>query len=391
MVALVSHLSVRTVTDSGSTEREHWRTVIPMPKIKTSVFVTWALAFLATGCIHPKIGPKSLPRDRSLYSTSLSDSWKQQMLLNIVKLRYIDPPIFVDVGSIVASYTLSQGATVGGTIVPTGPSGSNNLTLQGTATFSNSPTITYTPLTGSTYIKGLMTPFPPARVFVAIQNGMLADETLLASVASINGLRNQQATLTGITPADPAFHRVRELMREIQLSGGIRLYVKEDATKQQTIILGLPTKDLTPEIQAASAELRRLLHLSPDATEFTIVNAPLPSSDTEIAVMTRSLIGILQNMAAQVEVPSEHLARHRAAPGFEAGRTLPGLVPMIRIHSSKKKPDDAFINVYYRDTWFWVDDGDLASKQALAQLLLLFTMADTGPKENLPVVTIPAR
>jgi hypothetical protein len=64
---------------------------------------------------------------------------------------------------------------------------------------------------------------------------------------------------------------------------------------------------------------------------------------------------------------------------------------MIRIHSSKKKPDDAFLNVYYRDTWFWVDDGDLASKQALAQLMQLFTMADTGAKGNLPVVTIPSR
>ena len=82
-------------------------------------------------------------------------------------------------------------------------------------------------------------------------------------------------------------------------------------------------------------ELRRLLRLSPGAAEFTIVSAPLPSSDTEIAVMTLSIIGILQNMAAEVEVPPEHLAQHRAVPGFEAGRTLPGIVPMIRIHSAK--------------------------------------------------------
>ncbi len=361
-----------------------------MTKMKTSLFVTWALAFFATGCIHPKIGPNSLPRDRALYSTSLADSWKQQTLLNIVKVRYIDPPVFVDVGTIVASYTLSQGVMVGGTIVPTG-SDSSSLTLGGSAAFSNNPTITYTPLTGSAYIKGLMTPLPPTMVFIGIQNGLPADLTLLASVLSINGLRNQQSTPTGFTPADPDFHRVRELMSEIQLSGAVRLYVKEDANKQQTSILALRTKDFTPEIQAASAELRRLLHLSPEATEFTIVNAPLPSSDTEVAVMTRSLIGILQNMAAQVEVPPEHLAQHRAFPGFEAGRKLPGIVPMIRIHSSKKKPDDAFLDVYYRNIWFWVDDDDLASKRALAQLLQLFTMADTGGKENLPVVTIPAR
>ena len=355
---------------------------------KMLIFVTCGLAFFATGCLHPKIGPNSLPRDRALYSTSLADSWKDQTLLNIIKVRYIDPPVFVDVGSIVASYSLSQGATVGGTLEK---GGTNSAALGGSVLFSNSPTITYTPLTGNAYVKGLMTPLPPAMVFVGIQNGLPADSTLLESVLSINGLKNQQATITGLTPADPDFHRVRELMREIQLSGAVRLYVKEDASKQQTSILGLRTKDFPPEIQTASAELRRLLHLSPEATEFKIVNAPLPSSDTEIAVLTRSILGLLTNMAAQVEVPSEHLAQHRAFPGFETGRKLPGIVPMIRIYSSKKKPDNAFVNVYYRATWFWIDDGDLASKQAIALLMQLFTMADTGVRENLPVVTIPAR
>jgi hypothetical protein len=356
---------------------------------KALVFVTCGLALFTTACLHPKIGPQSVPRDRSLYSVSLADSWKDMTLLNIVKLRYLDPPVFVDVGSIVASYTLSLNASAGGTI---NPPGTNSAAVLGGSVFlSNSPTITYTPLTGNAYIKGLTTALPPATVFGAIQNGVPADTILLSSVQSINGLRNQQASLEGIRPADPDFHRVRELMREIQLSGMVRLYVKEDASKQQTNILGLRTDNIPPEILAASAELRRLLRLNPEATEFKLVSAPLPSSDTEVAVQTRSLSGILQNMASQVEVPPEDLARHRAFPGFEAGRELPDVIPMIRIHSSKRKPDEAFVTVYYRDTWFWVDDGDLVSKRAFAQLMQLFTMIDTGPRENLPVVTIPSR
>jgi hypothetical protein len=56
--------------------------------------------------MHPKIGPNSLPRDRSLYSLSLADSWKEVTLLNIVKVRYLDPPVYVDIANIVSSYTL---------------------------------------------------------------------------------------------------------------------------------------------------------------------------------------------------------------------------------------------------------------------------------------------
>ncbi len=352
------------------------------------VFATCGLSFLATGCLHPKIGPNSLPRDRSLYSVSLADSWKEVTLLNIVKVRYLDPPVYVDIASIVSSYTLAQGASAEGIFSADGTSGAS---LGGSIAFNNSPTITYTPLTGSAYVRSLTTSLAPASVFSAMQNGVPADVILLSSVQSINGLRNEQATLDGIRPADPEFHRVRELLREIQLSGMVRLYVKEDVSKQQTALLALRTDRIPPEIQAATAELRRLLRLSPDATEFKLVSAPLPSSDTEIAVMTRSIIGILQNMAAEVEVPPEDLAQHRAVPGFAAGRTLPGIVPMIRIHSAKNRPADAFVRVHYRDTWFWIDDGDLSSKRSFAQLMQLFTIADTGVRENLPVVTIPSR
>ncbi len=92
-------------------------------------------------------------------------------------------------------------------------------------------------------------------------------------------------------------------------------------------------------------------------------------------------------MAAQVEVPPEDMERHHAFLGFVAGREMPDVIPMIRIHSSKEKPDDAFVNVHYRNTWFWIGDGDLVSKRAFNRLMLFFTMIDTGPRENLPVVT----
>ncbi len=63
---------------------------------------------------------------------------------------------------------------------------------------------------------------------------------------------------------------------------------------------------------------------------------------------------------------------------------------MICIHSSKQKSPDAFVSVNYRNTWFWIDDSDLHSKEAFQQLMNLFTMADTSPRAPAPVITIPA-
>jgi hypothetical protein len=348
----------------------------------------FVLASFLTGCLHPRVGPQSIPRDRTGYSGSIADSWKEETLLNIVKVRYLDPPVFVDVGNVVASYTLAQTASAGVNIVPNG--GSNG-TVGGSIGLSNSPTITYTPLTGNAYINGLLTPLSPEVLFSAIQNGLPADSVLFSSFVSINGLRNQRVSLEGITPADPDFHKVRALMRKIQDSGAVRLYVKESANKEQTQIIGLRTKNIPPEVLADIAEMRRLLHLNQDASEFSLTSAPLPSSDTEIAVQTRSIIDLMKNMAAQVEVPPEDLSQHRAFPGFQTGQPTPGVLPIIHIRSSKEKPKDAFIAVHYRDTWFRIDDNDLPSKLLFAQLMELFTMIDTGPRQNQPVVTIPAR
>jgi hypothetical protein len=114
------------------------------------------LTLSLSGCMHP-MGPHLLVQDRALYSGSVSDSWKEQTLLNIVKTRYLDPPVFVDIGNIVASYSLSETGSVGGTITP---GGSSSATLGAGATFNNSPTVTYTPMTGSKYVNSLMAPLP---------------------------------------------------------------------------------------------------------------------------------------------------------------------------------------------------------------------------------------
>jgi hypothetical protein len=171
----------------------------------------------------------------------------------------------------------------------------------------------------------------------------------------------------------------------------VQLYVKVDPEKQQTNVITCRSKDISPDVLAKILELRRLLHLNPDATELKLVAAPQASSDTEIAVQTRSIIQLLATMSAQVEVPPEDNARHRAFPGFETGRPVPGIVPEIRIQSAKKKPEDSFVSVYYRNNWFWIDDGDLMSKRSFAQLMQLFTMTDTSDRPAQPVLTIPTR
>src|SRR5689334_12944424 len=110
----------------------------------------------SAGCAS--VGPVTVARDRTDYSTSILESWKRQTLLNIVRLRYLDPPIFVDVGQIVAGYSLETAVTAGGQISSEKAIQGDSATFGGSARFTDRPTITYAPLTGNRFIKGLMTP-----------------------------------------------------------------------------------------------------------------------------------------------------------------------------------------------------------------------------------------
>ncbi|NJM55128.1 MAG: hypothetical protein HC841_03690 [Verrucomicrobiae bacterium] len=145
---------------------------------------------LVSGC--RSLGPRTVPRDRADYSTTISESWKRQTLLNIVKLRYLDPPIFVDVGQIVAGYSLETALTAGASFPESSALGGNTATVGGSARFTDRPTITYMPLTGNAFVKSLMTPLPPESVFFTIQSGWPADAILLATAASINGLKTRR-------------------------------------------------------------------------------------------------------------------------------------------------------------------------------------------------------
>jgi hypothetical protein len=340
-------------------------------------------------CACTNIGPDTIARDRFDYSSSISDSWKRQTLLNIVKMRYMDPPIFVDVGQIVSGYTFETGVSASASTSGDPPGaaiGGFGGAIGGSARFTDRPTITYVPMTGNKFVRTLMTPLLPDSVFQTIPAGWPADGVLLAAVSTINGLDNMQWSPQGTRPPDTRFLRVLQLMREIQQTGGVAMRVKRGeagASSTMMVIRNNPS----PEVMAKGKELRGLLGLDDKAEEFTLAFGSLPQRNTEIAVTTRSVMHIMMALAMGVDVPDVDVQEGRAVPGLSRDDDIGRL---IRIHAAGGTPADAFVSVRYRNLWFWIDDRDLLSKRTFAFMMMLFTLSDPGTNEPSPVITIPA-
>jgi hypothetical protein len=356
-------------------------------RIATPLVLSIATTLLA-GCTH--IGPKTVVVDRFDYSTSIADSWKQQTLLNIVKLRYMDLPVFVDVSSIVAGYSFQTGVSANGVLSSQKAVQGNYVGVGGQAIYTDRPTITYVPLTGEKFLRGLITPIDPKNIFFMLQTGYAADFILGLTVESLNGVRDRSTTGGTVREADPDFIRALQLMREVQAAGAVGMRVEEDKVKGATGVVFFRRGDVTPEITEKSAEVRRLLNLPPDQQKFVLTYSPVRGAEGELAVNSRSMLQVMAAFASYLDVPEEHLQEHRASPSFQhAGDGT--RQDSVQIHSGKEKPDRAFAAVYYRDYWFWIDDSDLRTKRALTAVMFFFTLADTGTNDKLPLITIPAQ
>ena len=365
--------------------RRQSRHATPGSRRRLSSGLATGLALLLVGCTH--IGPGTVMRDRFDFGTAVAESWKQQTLLNIVKLRYLDLPVFLDVGQIVSGYTLETGIDLSGQLAPVNR-GDTFAGLGGHGTFTDRPTITYTPLTGDKFLRGLMSPIPTASILYTLQSGYAADFVLGWTVESLNGLHNRAAT-PPVRPADPAFVRALELMREIQVAGGINLGVEKGVGKDETTVAVFRAEDLPQSTLDKSAELRRLLHLPIGQVRFQVVTSPGRGPAGELAMQPRSLLQVLLGVGAFVEVPPEHLARQWAMPGAEI-EAEEGSSPLgVRIRSSRQKPAQPYAAVRYKGHWFWIDQSDWRTKRTLAMVILLFTLTNSGEGERLPVLTIP--
>jgi hypothetical protein len=343
------------------------------------------LCLLLAGCTS--IGPQSVPRDRFDYVASISESAKRQILLNLLKVRYADAPVFLDVSSVINAYTLET------TVDVFGQSGSTAFTdsfrtLGAGARYADQPTITYTPLSGDKFARSIMSPIPVSAVLLLAQGGYPLDVVLRFCAISINGLDNSFGGYAA-RAGDPRFHELLDLVRGQQVAGRIEIRARgEGEDKQDIVWTRRPPVD--DAMAARQARFAALLGISPDKKEYRVTAGAFAARDDEIAIQTRSILQVLIDLASYIDVPPGDAAGDRVhvpQRTSEQERMFPAL---LRISHADAVPRDAYAAVRYRERWFWIDDRDRASKAAFSFLMVMLLLTHTETQPG-PVVTIPAR
>ncbi len=337
------------------------------------------------GCTS--IGPRSLNRDQLDYTRAISESSKRQTLFNLVRMRYGDAPSFVAINQLVSSYSLQSSGSGG---FGAFQSSFTRWGLLGGLQYTDTPTFTLQPVVGDQFVEAYLRPLAPDEVLPLIQSGIPANRLFWLALQSIGPLQNSQPLGRGRHTGSPEFYQALDLIRQVQDAGGLGVEVRKTKDRNRAFLI-FDTRHL-PHMAPLVQQIYRLLRVSqPSSSRLVEVfygHDGGPAGRAAIPIMTRSLLGVMAAISAEIEVPQADV---------EARRTLQTLREpgdqrhVLSIQSGAEPPPRAYAAVQIEETWFWVADNDMSSKLTFSILQLLKAIAESTQDTSSAVLTIPTR
>ena len=372
-------------------------------------FIALFLIFALSGC-QSYFGPSALQNTHSAYNQAIVTTLNEQMLLNLVRMKYRDKPFFLKVGSVTASMTF--GGNIGiDTELDLG-SGGNIIEPNFGFSYADKPTISYTPLQGEDFLKSVLSSIPLQAILVMTQSGWSIERIFGICMERMNDLYNAPRA-SGPTPEEEPdfkkFKRMLELLRVLQLSDDMEIGpdLNIDSSIPDLVIL-LEVSEINKDLLY---ELIQLLSNSSTTNvdsqtnkkalkkihKVRINNDFVNARPGELNVRTRSISSVMYYLSQNVKIPEEHInaglvtvTKTLDGEGiFDWGETPAGA--MFQVNFSKEYPENAFIAVPYRNYWFYITDNDLQTKSTFMLLTQLFDLQAGQTQYTGPTLTLPVR
>jgi hypothetical protein len=356
-----------------------------------------ALLVLAVGC--KSLGPRTIPSDRFNYNAAGAQSTSEQLLLNIVRLRYGEPTYWLEISSMLSQYELKAGGALSWfdyTLQPLqspelravyglDPDPALDKQQEANFNFTDRPTISYSPLQGREFADRLMTPIPPATVIYLAESGWPIDRVMDCCVQRINGVPNSPIHDVGPSEHyDPRpFQRVSELLRTVQDRGELRFTLEYDAAEKIAYLQTLAPEEST-EI---ATELRGILGLEHRQERLRLSNRPTRGGEDELSLQTRSLLATMFALSESFEPPADHVKTGQVLEGMPAQQNA--AAKWLTIRSSRLPVTDAFVQVRHNGYWFYIPQTDFRSKRTFALLTYLFSLQAMDRAGAGPLLTVP--
>jgi hypothetical protein len=356
--------------------------------MKRALCITALLLVMITTAACNTAGPRGLRSGATAYNQAVADTKSEQMLLNLVRMRYRDPTQTLEVSSISSQYIFSTSGNASWGLKS--PGGDKSYGAGAGIGFSEKPTISFNPLRGEDFVRQVMSPIAPETLALMFHSGWNLDRVWRCVVQGLNGVDNApnaSSPTPARAPVYEEFKQVAELLKVMQKDNLVELGAGDSEGSIQ-----LRIADEAADSPAMN-EIADILGLTPGRTSYDLVPTVLKAPEGKIGISLRSLSGVFYFLSHGVEAPAEHeeaglvTVTRTAEGGVFDWRDVTG--DLLRIRSSSSQPDNAAVRVKYRGYWFYIADNDLNSKSTFSMLGQLSALQAGGVPSSGPVITLP--
>ncbi len=351
-------------------------------KLIGSKLILMLSASLLIGCAG--FGHKTIPTDQFNFNNAINEASSEQLLLNMIRLRYSEQPTFLKVSSVINQYTRSASANASAGL-SSGISGNGGSAGIG-GSWSNTPTITYLPVSGKEFSRNLLTPLPPSALLYLVQSGWPIELVMKTAVWSINGVNDEVARPSSRRNAHPEQHELIEIWQELS-SKGVIGFKEDKLDDSRTSIKLFINQNKMDEYEKEILRFKTILNLDTSLNSYTVKYGLIQERSNEIVILTGSVWEIMLSLSWYFEVPEEQVLSGRTIKGFYSGDST--RVPPINIKFSKEKPEQSFIQIFHQDYWFYIDNNDRDSKRYFSFVQLILNLVENQTPNQAPTLALP--
>ena len=382
----------------------------------------------AAGCSS---GPSTIRANHLNYNDAVRVSGSEELLLNIVRIRYDDPTQWMNISSINSTMESEVGVGGDGGVSGATVSGSGVASLR----FRDAPTITYTPRQGDELAKQMLSPISITNMGLLCNSGWPFRWVALLLIENIQGIGSfDVSTRYPIRGDTESFFKLLNLIESLQLDDDLLVgFLKYNDPWNDAPV---PGSTVTAQSYIASAEtgnvfvtddggttfnyasndnepmlvlrrsarndpemveLSKMLALNTAKNEYLLARARGIEDPTKprdyVAMRTRSFYGVLRLLSRGVHVPEKDIENgvcFRPTEGTLAEEVEHVLRGGFNVWNSAERPSDAAVAIPYRNRWFYIRDNDKISKQTFMLLSELFNLEiSAGTGSSSPLLTIP--
>jgi len=358
-----------------------------LPPIKYFIVFYFSIAVsVFIGCA--KHGPVSLKSERNNYNLAIQKTNDQQLLLNLVRLKYRDTPFFMEVSNVASQFSLQKKASITAQLEDMA---NDIFNLGASTTYEEKPTISYSPLQGDKFVQNILSMLPLKTIALLFHSGWSVERIFRISFQRLNSLENALGAAgptPQIAPRFREFLKAAKLLRELQIKDALNLTYREDNGQPQLVLQIL--KEF--KNSKTAIEFARAVNVEPEATNYILSSSRNPDQPNHIRVVTRSFLGIMFYLSQSVQVPEIDIKRRKVTltrtPGGQVFDWQEVTNELLSIYSRQEEPDQSSIRIYFRDSWFYIDDSDLESKSTFSLLAQIYSLQSGRIKSNAPLLTI---